>query len=156
MSFRFKRIVLATLGGLAAIVTLGAMTGCGGHAHGRYSSDPAAMAERQAKMVNYASRKLDLNEVQKKHLSALADKLQQQRAALAGGDPDPRDALKALVAGDKLDRTKAQALVNDKTSAIQSKSPELIAAAADFYDSLNPAQQQQVRDLMNRRRGWGG
>ena len=32
----------------------------------------------------------------------------------------------------------------------------VIAAAADFYDSLNPAQQQQVRDLMQRRRGWGG
>ena len=55
-----------------------------------------------------------------------------------------------------MDRAKAQALVDDKTSAIKTKSPELIAAAADFYDSLNPAQQQQVRDLMSRKRGWKG
>ena len=27
---------------------------------------------------------------------------------------------------------------------------------ADFYDSLNPEQQQKVRELMQRRRGWMG
>ena len=34
--------------------------------------------------------------------------------------------------------------------------PEVLAAMADFYDSLNPEQQQKVRDFMERRRhGWG-
>ena len=32
---------------------------------------------------------------------------------------------------------------------------EVIAAAADFFDNLTPAQQQQVRDFMTRRHGWG-
>ena len=27
---------------------------------------------------------------------------------------------------------------------------------ADFYDSLKPEQQQQVRDFMQRRKGWMG
>ena len=30
------------------------------------------------------------------------------------------------------------------------------AAMGDFYDSLNPGQQQKVRELMQRRRGWMG
>ena len=46
--------------------------------------------------------------------------------------------------------------VDAKTGVLRSKSPEVIAAAADFYDSLRPEQQQQVREFMNKRRGgWG-
>jgi Spy/CpxP family protein refolding chaperone len=30
----------------------------------------------------------------------------------------------------------------------------VIAALADFYDSLNPEQQQKVRDRMAQRKGW--
>ena len=41
-----------------------------------------------------------------------------------------------------------------KTAALNAKSPEVIAAAGDFYDSLNPTQQQKVRDFMQRRHGW--
>lgn len=47
--------------------------------------------------------------------------------------------MKALVATDKFDTARAQALINDKTAALQTRSPEVIAAMADFYNSLNPA-----------------
>ena len=74
-----------------------------------------------------------------------------------GKTADPRAEVQALVATATLDKARAQALIEEKTGALRSKSPEVIAAAADFFDNLNPAQQQQVRDLMNRgRRGWGG
>jgi len=33
---------------------------------------------------------------------------------------------------------------------VRNGSPEIIAAAADFYDNLNAAQQQKVRDFMER------
>ena len=85
---------------------------------------------------------------------ALADKLHEQRAAMMGQSKDPRAELQALVAGDKFDKARAQTLVSEKTAAIQARSPEVIAALADFYDSLNPAQQQKVREFMQRRRGW--
>jgi hypothetical protein len=45
--------------------------------------------------------------------------------------------------------------VTEKTSALQLKSPEVIAALGDFYDSLNPTQQQKVRDFMARHHGRG-
>ena len=71
-----------------------------------------------------------------------------------GQGNDPRAEIKALVAGDKFDAERAQALVNQKTAALQAGSPEVIAALADFYNSLNPAQQQKVRDFMERRGRW--
>ena len=143
---------LATLG---VVLVVGTLSACAGGRHGGHMSEGDSAA-RQAKMVDYAGKKLDLNDAQKQRLNVLGDKLREQRASLMGASNDPRADIKALVAGDKMDRAKAQALIEDKTSAIKAKSPELIAAAADFFDSLNPAQQQQVRDLMNRRRGWGG
>jgi Spy/CpxP family protein refolding chaperone len=111
-------------------------------------------AQYRVKMIDRVSSKLELNADQKQRLSVLADKLHEQRLALMGQSKDPRAEVKALLAGDKFDRAHAQALVTEKTTVLQSKSPEVIAALADFYDSLNPVQQQKVRDFMERRGGW--
>ena len=106
-------------------------------------------------MVERMSSKLDLNAEQKQRLTVLADKLHAQRLALVGDKPNPRADVQALVAGDKFDRSRAQALVTEKTAALSTQSPEVIAALGDFYDSLNAAQQQKVRDFMNRGSRWG-
>jgi protein CpxP len=94
-----------------------------------------------------------LNEAQKAKLADLAAKLQAQRAALAG-QPGPRAQIETLVSGDKFDRAAAQALMARTTAAIESRSPELIAAMADFYDSLDARQQAKVREYLQHRRGW--
>ena len=154
-----KTWIKRTMVAMGAVLVVGGLSACAGGRHGGHIGEGRGegdSAARQAKMVDYAGKKLDLNDTQKQRLNVLGDKLREQRASLMGASKDPRADVQALVAGDKLDRTKAQALVDDKMSAIKTKSPELIAAAADFYDSLNPAQQQQVRDLMNRKRGWRG
>ena len=89
-----------------------------------------------------------------RQLTVLGDKLHEQRIAMMGAAKDPRADVKALVAGDKFDKTRAQALVAEKTAAVTGKSPEVIAALADFFDSLNPAQQQKVREFMDKRGRW--
>ena len=152
MKHWLKRSLIGIAG---AGILIGGLSACSGRHHG-WQGGEGDTSQRQAKMVGYAAKKLDLNDVQKQRLNELAGKLQEQRTALVGAGKDPRADIQALVSGDKLDRAKAQALIDDKTSAIKTKSPELVVAAADFYDSLNPAQQQQIRDLMNRRRGWRG
>jgi len=82
--------------------------------------------------------------------------MQAQREALRGGN-DPRAQFRQLFAGDKLDQAGAARLIDEKTAAVKSGSPEVIAAAADFFDNLRPEQQQKVREFMDRRgRGhWG-
>lgn len=147
-----KRTLLTLVG---ATIVVGGLSACG-HREGNYGAGMSQekYAEMRDKVVNRAASKLDLNEDQKKRLSVLGDKLYEQRTALVGQTTDPRAEMKALVAGEKFDAARAQALINDKTAALQAKSPEVIAALADFYNSLNPAQQQKVRDYMDSRGHW--
>ena len=84
----------------------------------------------------------------------LAEQLQARRTALRGAT-EPRDAFRGLFAGAKLDQAGAKKLIDEKTAALQSGSPEVIAAAADFFDNLKPEQQQKVREFMERGRRWG-
>lgn len=145
-----------TLFGLfGASLLVGGLAACSHHRDGQgwhaSAEDSARFRER---MIDRVSDKLDLSAEQKQRLAVLADRLREQREALAGTGGNPRSQVQALVSGDKFDRAKAQALVGEKTAALNAKSPEVIAAAADFYDSLNTAQQQKVRDFMQRRHGW--
>ena len=135
----------ALFGGLAAW----AHHGSGHWGHG---GDPAAM---KAHMVDFASRKLELDDLQKAKLNVLADQLQAQRAALVTDGSNPRAELQQLIAGPSFDRTKAGALLQSKLSAVQVKSPEVINAFGDFYDSLRADQQAKLREAMNRGRHGG-
>jgi protein CpxP len=150
-----KPWIKRTLFGLFGVSLLvGGLTACG-HRHGYgANATPEQAAEFRSKMVDRVSSKLDLDAAQKQKLTVLGDKLHEQRLAMMGASKDPRADLKALVAGDKFDKTRAQALVTEKTAAVTGKSPEVIAALADFYDSLNPAQQQKVREFMDKRGRW--
>ncbi|PQA77682.1 Spy/CpxP family protein refolding chaperone [Rhodoferax sp. TS-BS-61-7] len=153
----FSRISLkrTLLGALTATVLVGGLSACAGNRH-EYGANMSAeqYAQKRDKMVDKAASKLDLNADQKKRLSVLGDKLFEQRTALIGQTKNPRVEMQALVAGEKFDAVRAQALVNEKTTALQAKSPEVIAALADFYNSLNPVQQQKVRDYMDGRGHW--
>ena len=144
-----------TLFGLFGASLVLGVTACG-HRHGGEGWQMSATdhANFKDKMIDRVSGKLDLTPDQKTRLGVLADKLQEQRAALVAGSANPRTELQALVAGEKFDRTKAQAMVAGKTAALNNKSPEVIAAMGDFYDSLKPDQQARLREFMQKRRGW--
>ena len=147
----------ALVGLFGASILVGGLTACsGGHYHRHGPMDAERMAEVRGKVMERVGSKLDLNEAQKQKLATLADKLQAQRAAFVGPNANPRAEMQALVAGEKFDRARAQALIDEKLRAVQTGSPEVLTAMADFYDSLNPEQQQKVRDFMQRRRGWMG
>lgn len=156
MQHFFRRHLKRTLlGALGVTLLVGGLSACGHRSHDDASNMSAEQyAQKRDKMVDKVANKLDLNPDQKKRLATLGDKLQEQRTALIGQTQDPRAEMKALVTGDKFDAARAQALVNEKTTAVQAKSPEVIAALADFYNSLNTAQQQKVRDYMSGRGHW--
>jgi periplasmic protein CpxP/Spy len=145
------------IGLFGATVLLGGLAAC---SHNRYGMHGGQMTEEDAtkfrtKMVERVGKELNLDDAQKQRLTALADKLREQRLALMAGPNDPRAEIQSLVAGATFDRDKAQGIVTAKTEALRGKSPEVIAAAAEFYDSLKPEQQQKVRDFMAKRGGHG-
>ena len=147
---------LLVLFGAGAIA--GGLSACGYHGHRGHGSAFSAedSARFQARMVERIGKELELDAQQRQRLVVLGDRLREQRQALVGTTTDPRAEMQALVAGAHFDRARAQSLIDEKTGALRSKSPEVIAAAADFFDSLNPAQQQKVRDRLVRRHGWFG
>ena len=157
MKLWIKRSLYGLFG---ASVLVGGLTAYGsqygGHhgMRGGHSMDGQDSVERHGKMIERFSAKLELNEEQKKRLVKLSDSLQEQRKALVGKTSNPRAELEAMIAGDKFDKARAQALINEKASVLTSKSPELLQAIADFYDGLNAAQQQQIREYAQPRRRW--
>jgi len=46
------------------------------------------------------------------------------------------------------------ALLGDKTRALEAATPQVVDALAAFYDSLNPAQQAELRAYLDKRGGW--
>ena len=148
-----KRTLYGVFG---ASILIGGLSACGHHHGGGWQMSEADSAKMRERMIERASSKLDLDATQKQKLAVLADKLKEQRMALVGTTTDPRAELQALVAGTKFERERAQGLVEAKTVALRSKSPEVIAAAGDFFDSLKPEQQQKVRELLSKRHGWRG
>ncbi|WP_291013533.1 Spy/CpxP family protein refolding chaperone [Hydrogenophaga sp.] len=153
-----KPWIKKTLIGFAgATLLVGGLTACGSRGHHDHAGmSPERVMEMRGKVIERVSDKLDLNEAQKLKLGVLADEMIAQRQAMRGDSADPRTELKALIAGDKFDRSRAQTLLTQKTEVVQAGGPKVIAAMADFYDSLNPAQQAEVRERLDKRRGlWG-
>lgn len=137
----------------AATVLVGGLAACS-HRHGPGSMSEADIGQMRERVIAKAERELSLDAAQKAKLAVLADALQAQRSALMAGGAQPRAELQALVAGTTFDRARAQALVEAKTGAVRDKAPAVVNAMADFYDSLQPAQQQKLREFMDRGRGW--
>lgn len=142
------------IGLASAALLVGGLTACGsrGHHSGDWSGE--RVTELRGKAIERLSSRLDLNEAQRQKLGVLADEMLAARTAVRGTGADPRAQMQALVAGERFDRAGAQALLDQKTQAVQGSAPQVIAAMADFYDSLTPAQQAQVREKMARRGGW--
>ncbi len=148
----------AVVGLFSGVVLLGGLSACAHRPHGPGAPHSAAdVAKFREKMIERVSAQLELNADQKLKLGVLADKVQEQRLALKGKSSDPKAEIQALITGEKFDRARAQSMVGEKTAAISSKSPEVVAALGDFYDGLNAGQQQKVRDFLQRGgRHWGG
>lgn len=119
-----------------------------GH-HGS-GGDEQARNKHQERMIERVSDALVLDANQKQRLTVLSQKWHafQEAERASSHDKDPRQAMLGLLAGDHLDQKGAQAWVEQRTQTLRSQSPELIKAAADFFDSLRPEQQQKVRKFI--------
>ncbi|NWF46516.1 periplasmic heavy metal sensor [Hydrogenophaga sp. D2P1] len=147
-----KTWIKRTLIGLTtATVVLGGLTACGSRGDHARGWSEERVTEMRGKAIERISSKLELNAEQKQKLGVLADEMIASRKAFRGDGGDPRADFKALVAGEKFDRAKAQSLLDQKTAAVQGSAPKVLTALADFYDSLNPEQQRQVREKLGKR-----
>ena len=146
----------ALIGVVGASVIFGGTAACSHrmhHGHGFAAMSDEDAAKMKARLVKKAGSRLDLDAAQKAKLGVLADTLRAQRNALAGTSTNPRAELQALIAGPTFDRAKTKGSVEELTGASSTQSPQVIAAMADFYDSLRAGQQAQAREFLDSRRG---
>jgi Spy/CpxP family protein refolding chaperone len=138
-------------------ILIGGLAACGHRHHGFSGSQLSAedAARWREKLLERAGSELQLDEAQKQRLGVVFDRLREQRNAIVGSTQNPRAELRAMIGGERFDSARAQALVEQKTDALRSGSPQTIAALAAFYDGLKPEQQQKLRELLDKRgRGW--
>jgi Spy/CpxP family protein refolding chaperone len=150
-----KRTLIGLLG---AAVLVGGIVACSHRHHGWGGEHWSAQdsAEWRERLLERAGKELQLDAAQSAALSAVFDRMQEQRNALMAGNATPRDELRALVATERFDRARAQAWVDQKTDVMRSQTPQTIDALAAFYDGLKPEQQARLREFMNRRGHRGG
>jgi Spy/CpxP family protein refolding chaperone len=111
----------------------------------------AEAAPLQGRLIERAARKLELDAAQKVKLATLTERLRETRNALVASSADPRGEFRAAIAGTSFDRGRVNTLVQAQLATAGAQSPALINAAADFYDSLRPAQQAELREMLDRR-----
>jgi len=123
--------------------------------HGRHGHPFGSHADGFAHLLlARVGAKLDLDDEQQRKLGAWLEQLQRQRDALKGAARGPE--LAGLVAGEQFPRESAQQLLDAKLDALRAAGPGLIAAFAEFFDSLDTEQRQVLRFMMRRFRGHEG
>ncbi len=153
-----KTWIKRTLITLAGALALGGTVAACAHRnhHGWRQISAADAMDMKNKVVDRVGSKLNLDTAQKAKLGTLADRLREGRNAVVRSSADPRAELQALMAGPTFDRNKASSLIAGKVAAVTTQSPAVVAAMADFYDSLKPEQQAQVREFLKQRGQRGG
>jgi Spy/CpxP family protein refolding chaperone len=109
-----------------------------------YPRDPSPEAR-----VTWAAERvagyLDLDRQQKRQLDRLRDELIYTSQDLREDGRTTGEEILVMLADDKMDRDKAMAVVTHRLETMKARAPELVNRFGDFYDSLNPEQQAEVR-----------
>lgn len=148
------------IGAVAAATLLGGFAAWAHREHGRHLGPhigwKAVSAEEaaplQARVIERVAGRLDLDAAQQARLAALGERLRETRNAAVATSANPREELQAALAGPRFDRGRVNTLVQAQLAMAGAQSPALINAAADFYDSLRPAQQAELREMLARAR----
>ena len=136
---------------ITTVVLMGAFTGCGF----RHKS-PEARADH---MVDKVTKKLNLNDAQVVKLKMVKDEFLKARQDMKANRQEMKTSVLEMLEQPKLDQQRVLSLVKEKTRNVNDKAPQVVAALADFYDSLSPEQQQTLREnvkdkMEHRRHAW--
>ena len=130
---RISKIVIIAGG---AVLLAGSIAACSHH------RGPEQRAEW---MMEKVSKELKLDEAQQAKLKVLSDDMLAVRKQMRSEFGSDRDQVLGLLDQPKLDQAKILGMVKEHTQTINQQAPKIVAALGDFYDSLSPEQQAEVR-----------
>jgi len=116
-----------------------------------YGGKHGGAEKRIDRMFEHVAKKLTLDAGQQDKLTAAKQAAVAYSEAMQENKKAMRESIAAIVAGDTMDQDLAQQHFNGKADVIQDESPAMVAALADFYDSLNAEQQAEVRKVLEKK-----
>lgn len=116
--------------------------------HGDWKMTPQEKAEFMTERV---SKNLELDAAQKQNFSELANLVAGIVADARANKSAQFEELSAMIEAPSFDQARALELVQQKTSMINQKAPEVIASLGVFLDSLDGEQKQQLAEFIKRR-----
>jgi Spy/CpxP family protein refolding chaperone len=134
-----KRTILLLAGGTLLAVGIAACN------HGIHFGTPE---ERGDWMVEKVTKELELNTTQQTNLSEVKDEFLELRKTMRSGREQHRADILAMLQQPTLDRNKANEIVSYHVDTINTRSPAIIDAIGNFYDSLDNEQRAELRELM--------
>ena len=135
-----KRNTKIILAAVTAITLVSGTFAVAGGGHGR-------MGER---MISKLTDRLELDEQQAAALDSLHLELKETRELMRGDSATQGQRIRDLINADAFDQGAALEMITARTTAMQTQGPDLVAAAAQFFDGLNEVQKQELNDLMDR------
>ena len=134
-----RRIIMYTIGGTLLTATVVACN------HGmRFGT----AEERGDWLVEKVTKELELDAAQKSNLVGVKNEFLSLRADLRDDRSQMKTEVLAMLQQPLLDRDKVNAIVNERIATINTRSPVIIDAVADFYDSLDDAQRSELREFI--------
>ena len=106
--------------------------------------------DRGERMIERVSERLELDDNQRAALGTLAAEMRETRELVRGEGDALREQVATLLAAPTLDQGAALALIERRTTAVQSQAPELVAAAAVFLDGLDAEQKADIESFLER------
>jgi len=145
-----SKIILASV--MAISVTTGVLA-YGGH---HYFSN-MTLPEKVDMFSNHFGNKLELNEYQQGQLDLLAGGIAETIMQVREQHPESehQQMMDDLLNEKTLDQAALLQKINQKTTMINDKAPEMIALLAGFVDSLEPEQKAELKGLIQKRHGSG-
>lgn len=136
-----KRAVLVVAGLLA--VGASAVYAFGGH---HFDHD-----DKAEYVVQKITKKLKLTDVQQEKLQIVKDAALAMHQSMRQEKLGMMSDIQLLLSNDTLDQQLILNHINQKTDTVREQAPTVVAALADFYDSLDAQQQAKIRDKVGKK-----
>lgn len=141
------------------ILTAVLITGISGavFAYGAHRNCHNASVEEKADMMNYyISSKLDLNSAQEVYLEQLTARGAQIFDEVRAERANRQQMVDQLLGEGPFDQTALLQKISDKTQRVNQVAPEMVALIGQFVDSLEVEQKAELKQMLAKRRGFGG
>ena len=104
--------------------------------------------ERGEKIVEKVTEELELTTTQQARLSEVKDEFLETRKTMRSNREQTKTDIQTMLKQPTLDRNKANSIVNQHIETIHSRSPVIIDAIGNFYDSLDDTQRAELTEFL--------